>query len=384
MHIGAIAAGLAVAAGGTYAVMDRVVDGDTIDVLRGGERIRVRLLNIDTPESVDPNRPVECLGVEASSYLAGLLPQRTEVELRYDEERRDRYDRELAGVFVDDVFVNAAIAQAGYGTPLLIEPNDHFYGTVELAWARAETEGAGLFDARVGCTLVSQVHAYETAAQDVADAAAAPQSSGNAMNEISSEATSVAGGADAILPLLALDAPSARGYSGTRLADLRQRASTAADKATTTATDVDDVIDQRAALEQVTTTLEGLEEVITDEADKQEKARALATAEREAEAEAQREAEAKRVAKAEDKARVQREKDRMREQDTQGSSRPKSGPKSPAPQEPAPPPQPAPAPSKPGAGYTGCRNYNVPGPYLDSKGRGYMPIDCTTKAPLAP
>ena len=55
-------------------VVERVVDGDTVDVRLNGAVTRVRLLNVDTPETVDPNRPVQCLGPEASAFLASTLP----------------------------------------------------------------------------------------------------------------------------------------------------------------------------------------------------------------------------------------------------------------------------------------------------------------------
>ncbi|MGB5953618.1 MAG: thermonuclease family protein [Ornithinimicrobium sp.] len=153
----AVAAALAWGAGGLWGdedtvIVERVVDGDTIDVLRDGEAIRVRLLNIDTPESVDPNRPQECLGEEASAYLSQLLPAGSEVELQYDEERFDPYDRELAAVFLDDVLVNAEIARAGYGEPLLIEPNDRFYADVQAAWDHADAAQVGLFSPQAPCT----------------------------------------------------------------------------------------------------------------------------------------------------------------------------------------------------------------------------------------
>lgn len=63
------------------AVVDRVVDGDTVDVRFDGRLERVRLLNVDTPETVDPDRPVECLGEEATEFLTELLPPGTEVTL---------------------------------------------------------------------------------------------------------------------------------------------------------------------------------------------------------------------------------------------------------------------------------------------------------------
>ncbi len=165
-----VATGTAVGAvvlfdGEDTAVVERVVDGDTLDVIRDGETVRVRLLNVDTPESVDPNRPEECLGQGASEYLTQLPPRGVEIELQYDEQRADRYDRELAGVFLGGDLVNAEIARAGYGVPLLIEPNDRFYADVADAWSEAEEADAGLFDPLEHCTLEGQVATTRTRAQ---------------------------------------------------------------------------------------------------------------------------------------------------------------------------------------------------------------------------
>src|ERR687892_260057 len=68
------------AAGGDVSVV-RVVDGDTL-VVTGG--VRVRLIGVNTPESVDPRRPVECFGKEASAALARLVPPGATVPLSYD------------------------------------------------------------------------------------------------------------------------------------------------------------------------------------------------------------------------------------------------------------------------------------------------------------
>ncbi len=108
------------------ATVTKVVDGDTIDVRYGGEEHRVRLLNIDTPESVDPNSPVECLGPEASDWLEQRLPVGTQVRLEHDQERLDKYDRELAAVFVGDDLINAEIARAGLGVAMSVAPNVKF------------------------------------------------------------------------------------------------------------------------------------------------------------------------------------------------------------------------------------------------------------------
>ena len=100
----------------------RVVDGDTI-IVNPNERIR--LIGVDAPESVAPNRPVECMGRESSRFLTELLPKGTEVRLAIDVEGQDRYGRTLAYVWVAStgVFVNAELVRRGFAQPLTIPPN---------------------------------------------------------------------------------------------------------------------------------------------------------------------------------------------------------------------------------------------------------------------
>ena len=102
---------LAPAAAGAQ-VVERVVDGDTIIVRGVG---RVRLIGVDTPETVDPRRPVERFGKEASAFTKRLLEGRR-VRLEYDQQRTDRYGRTLAYVYLPDgTFANAEIIRRGYG-----------------------------------------------------------------------------------------------------------------------------------------------------------------------------------------------------------------------------------------------------------------------------
>lgn len=90
----------------------RVIDGDTI-LLDVDERIR--LIGVDTPESVDPRRPVQFFGKEASAFTRRLVEGRR-VRLEFDQERQDRYGRTLAYVYLEDgTFLNAEIIRQGYG-----------------------------------------------------------------------------------------------------------------------------------------------------------------------------------------------------------------------------------------------------------------------------
>ena len=123
--------------GPSSAVVDRVIDGDTIE-LDSGER--VRYLMVDTPENTSE---VECYGPEAATYNASLV-EGQEVELRYDVERTDRYDRLLAYVSVQGREVNTLLVERGYACVLHIPPNgndrEDEFESLE-ATARAENRG---------------------------------------------------------------------------------------------------------------------------------------------------------------------------------------------------------------------------------------------------
>ena len=93
-------------------LVTRVIDGDTIVVQGVGT---VRLIGVDTPETVDPRKPVQFFGKEASEFTRHLVSGKV-VRLEYDFDRKDRYDRTLAYVYLaDGTFVNAEIVRQGFG-----------------------------------------------------------------------------------------------------------------------------------------------------------------------------------------------------------------------------------------------------------------------------
>lgn len=113
------------AAGGDHPASDRtsyrvleVIDGDTIAVEISGSREKVRLIGVDTPETVHPNRIVERFGPEASRFVEGLLAgERVRLVLEPAGLTHDKYGRALAYVYraSDELFVNAEIIRLGYG-----------------------------------------------------------------------------------------------------------------------------------------------------------------------------------------------------------------------------------------------------------------------------
>ena len=133
------------------ATVERVVDGDTVVVDIDGQRETVRLIGIDTPETVKPNSPVECFGPEASAATKGLLPEGTPVRLERDVEARDDYDRLLVYLHraTDGMFVNLELVRSGYATLLTFPPNVAHVDEFVAAAEAARTEGLGLWS---GCT----------------------------------------------------------------------------------------------------------------------------------------------------------------------------------------------------------------------------------------
>lgn len=124
----------------------RVVDGDTLEVRIEGEVEDVRLIGVDTPETVKPGEPVQCFGLRASHFTKRRLEGRR-VRLVFGVERRDVYGRLLAYVYIGDRFFNPALVRRGLARSLTIPPNDRFaprLRRLELAAARA---GRGLWGA---------------------------------------------------------------------------------------------------------------------------------------------------------------------------------------------------------------------------------------------
>ena len=122
----------------------RVVDGDTIDVLIGGEELRVRYIGIDTPETVDPRRPVGCFGKEASARNRELVEGKT-VGLEKDVSEADRFGRLLRYVWLGGRMVNARLVEEGYATASTFPPDVRYSELFAILQAEARTHGSGLW-----------------------------------------------------------------------------------------------------------------------------------------------------------------------------------------------------------------------------------------------
>ncbi|MDD4901611.1 MAG: thermonuclease family protein [Patescibacteria group bacterium] len=99
-----------------YFQVVKVVDGDTIDIIMNGKTERLRLIGINTPEVVDPRKPVECFGREASDNAKKLLAgQEVRIAADPSQDDRDKYGRLLRYVWRQDgLFYNLAAIKDGF------------------------------------------------------------------------------------------------------------------------------------------------------------------------------------------------------------------------------------------------------------------------------
>lgn len=139
------------------ATVERVVDGDTIVVeIMGrsdgpgagfaeiGEEYRLRLIGIDTPESVKLNSPIECFGKEASAAATALLEGQV-VRLVKDVEETDRYDRLLRYVYIEGEMANARLVANGYASAYTYPPNIRWSETFVQLEREARSNDRGLW-----------------------------------------------------------------------------------------------------------------------------------------------------------------------------------------------------------------------------------------------
>jgi micrococcal nuclease len=129
--------------------VEKVVDGDTIEVLINGQKMRVRLIGVDTPETVDPSRPKGCFGKEASDELKRLLDGKN-VILEKDVSETDKYQRLLRYVYLplnetERLFVNDYLIREGYGTTLSYPPDVKFSEQFVQAQRVAKESKKGLW-----------------------------------------------------------------------------------------------------------------------------------------------------------------------------------------------------------------------------------------------
>src|SRR3989338_2427140 len=124
----------------TYLVV-RVIDGDTIEI-EGGKK--VRYIGIDTPETVDPRKPVQCFGVEASNKNKELVSGKR-VRLEKDVSETDKYGRLLRYIYIGDTFVNLELVKQGFAYSSTYPPDVKHQSQFTEAQRQAKEQNKGLW-----------------------------------------------------------------------------------------------------------------------------------------------------------------------------------------------------------------------------------------------
>ena len=121
-----------------------MVDGDTLEVDFRGRTLTVRLIGIDTPESVAPGEPVQCYAAQASSYTTERL-EGERVRLQFDVERIDPYGRTLAYVWLGSELFNETLVRDGYAFMTTYPPNVRYVDRFRAAQREARSAGRGVW-----------------------------------------------------------------------------------------------------------------------------------------------------------------------------------------------------------------------------------------------
>lgn len=127
------------------AFVKRVVDGDTLEIDYNGAVEKVRLIGVDTPESVHPNKEKNVpYGKVATQFTKDTLEGKT-ITLEFDVEERDRYGRLLVYVYIDDVMFNKLLLEEGHAMIATYPPNVKYVDDFTKLQEIARDEGKGLW-----------------------------------------------------------------------------------------------------------------------------------------------------------------------------------------------------------------------------------------------
>ena len=130
---------------GNFYEVIRVVDGDTFIIDYNGADERVRLIGIDTPESVHPNEEKNTeFGNEVSNYSKEMLTGK-QVELELDVEERDKYGRLLAYAYLDGQMYNKLLLEKGYAKIATYPPNVKYVDEFTKIQKQARENKVGLW-----------------------------------------------------------------------------------------------------------------------------------------------------------------------------------------------------------------------------------------------
>ncbi|MBS4749508.1 thermonuclease [Granulicatella sp. zg-ZJ] len=127
--------------------LKRVVDGDTVIFNIDGKETKVRVLLVDTPESVKPDTPIYPFGKEASERTKELLKKAKIISLEYEEtgKKEDKYDRALAYVFVDGKLLEEILVEEGLARVAFYKGQEKYLSLLKTKQEAAKKKKIGIW-----------------------------------------------------------------------------------------------------------------------------------------------------------------------------------------------------------------------------------------------
>ena len=146
---------------GTSVQVTHVIDGDTIGVVLRGEEKDIRLIGVDTPETVHPTEPDGCFGAQASAFTKSILESK-DVVLEFDVEKHDFYGRTLAYVWTGSTLFNETLLRRGFAQVSTYPPNVKYVNRFVSAQRKAHRHALGLWQS---CDNATSSLAHPTSSQ---------------------------------------------------------------------------------------------------------------------------------------------------------------------------------------------------------------------------
>jgi len=199
--------------------VSRVVDGDTVEISPSiGGTEDVRLIGVDTPETVDPEEEVEPYGPEASDFATSEL-EGERVDLEFGQEKFDDYDRLLAYIYVDGQMFNEMLVEQGYAQAYPYEPNTKYADRFEEAQQEARASGLGIWGLSLQeqCRLANHGNGLgegSAGCENVADGSASATSSATTSATATASASATAEPSGGVAPISEQDCPPSAPIKG--------------------------------------------------------------------------------------------------------------------------------------------------------------------------
>ena len=130
--------------------LSKCVDGDTIKIfLKNNDKEQtIRMLAVDTPESVHPTKKVEYYGKEASEYTCNLVTNAKKIEIEYDDnsDKVDKYDRLLVWVFVDGELLQKKLIENGYAKVAYLYDDYKYTSELQKVQEKVSAQNIGVWN----------------------------------------------------------------------------------------------------------------------------------------------------------------------------------------------------------------------------------------------